>query len=322
MITTLAGGVGAARMLRGVVAAFGPESDSPVALTAVVNVADDEVLHGLSISPDIDTVAYTLAGAIDPVRGWGLANETWTAMESLRRYTTSTGRSDLGWFNLGDQDLGTHLYRTSRLAEGAPLSEVTAEMAAAWSLPVTLIPVTDQRMATRLVTNDAELAFQEYFVREQHSVAVTEVRFAGSDSCLPAPGVLNAISGAHALLIAPSNPIVSIGPLLAVPGIRQAVTARRDITVAVSPIIGGAALKGPASRLLVELGHESSALGVARIYRDIAAIMVIDEVDAALAPQIEDLGMRCVVAPTIMVDRDAAANLARIAIEAVRSSRP
>lgn len=311
-IVVLAGGVGAARMLRGVVAAHDPAS-----VTAIVNVADDEVLHGLHVSPDVDTVLYTLAGANDDERGWGLGGETWQAMESLRRYTAASGRDDLGWFNLGDRDLGTHLYRTSRLHEGAPLSTVTAEMAAAWGLALRVLPVTDDTVATRVDTATGALTFQEYFVREHHEVAVTAVQFAGASEASPADGVLDAIGSASVVVIAPSNPIVSIGPLLAVPGVRDAVAARRDRTVAVSPIIGGKALKGPADRLLAELGHESSALGVARIYRDLAAVMVIDEVDVALAPDIEALGMRCVVAPTVMRDAQVAADLARTVVGAV-----
>jgi len=313
VITTLAGGVGAARMLRALLGAFGDDEH-----TAIVNVADDEVVNGLDVSPDIDTVIYTLAGANDDVRGWGLQGETWQAMESLRRYTASVGRDDLGWFNLGDRDLGTHLYRTSRRREGAPLSTVTAEMATAWGLGVRLLPVSDDRIATRLATAEGELAFQEYFVREQHGVAVTGVRFAGADAGAPAPGVLDAIADAEVLVVAPSNPIVSIGPLLAVPGVRDAVVARRAATVAVSPIVGGRALKGPADRLLVELGHEASALGVARIYRDLAAVLVIDEEDAALAPDVEALGMRCVVTPTIMSQPGVADSLARAVVGAVR----
>ncbi|MFN8050827.1 MAG: 2-phospho-L-lactate transferase [Acidimicrobiales bacterium] len=312
MILTLAGGVGAARMLRGLLAAFPDEQH-----VAVVNTADDEVLHGLAISPDLDTVLYTLAGANDDVRGWGLQGETWQAMESLRRYSTAAGRPDIGWFNLGDRDLGTHLYRTTRLHEGATLTEVTAELVAGWELPVTLLPVTDDPLATHLTTVDGELTFQEYFVRHQHGVAVTGVRFAGAEAARPGPEVPASIAAAETIVLAPSNPIVSIGPLLAVPGVRDAVAARRDHVVAVSPIIGGKALKGPADRLLAELGHESSALGVARIYRELAGAMVIDEEDAALAPEIEALGMRCVVAPTIMRDADTSAALARMALAAV-----
>lgn len=310
-ITVLAGGVGAARMLRGIIAAFDPAST-----TAIINVADDEVINGLSVSPDIDTVLYTLAGANDDVRGWGLEGETWQAMESLRRYTESAGRPDLGWFNLGDRDLGTHMYRTSRLAEGALLSTVTAEMTAAWGLDVRLVPVTDDRIATRLTTADGELAFQEYFVREQHGVSVSGVRFDGAETAVAAPDVLELIDRSDVIVIAPSNPIVSIGPVLAVPGVREALIARRERVVAVSPIIGGKALKGPADRLLVELGHESSAIGVARIYRDLVGAMVVDDEDRALAPAIEDLDMRCVVAPTIMRDPAIAASLAQVVVRA------
>jgi LPPG:FO 2-phospho-L-lactate transferase len=309
----LAGGVGAARLLAGLVQVVDPSG-----ITAVVNVGDDETLHGLRISPDLDTITYTLAGAIDPVRGWGLSDETWQAMESLRRYTGAAGRDDLGWFNLGDRDLGTHLYRTSRLAEGAPLSDVTAEIVAAWNLGVRLVPVSDDPVATRLVSEEAgELAFQEYFVRHQHGVAVREVSFAGAEVARPAPGVLDAIADADVVVVAPSNPIVSIGPLLAVPGVRDAVVDRRDRCVTVSPIVGGKALKGPADRLLDELGHESSALGVARIYRELTSALVVDTVDAELAAAIEAEGVSCVVAPSIMSDPEAAAALARVCLDAV-----
>ena len=307
MIATIAGGVGAARMLRGLMSVV-----DPAELTAVVNVADDDVLHGLSISPDLDTIVYTLAEAIDTERGWGLGGETWEAMSTLRRYAAAAGRPDIGWFNLGDRDLGTHLYRTTRLAEGATLSEATAEITAGWGLDLRIVPVSDDPIATRLMTAGGELAFQEYFVREQHGVAVSGVEFVGASNAAPAPGVLEAIAGADVVVIAPSNPIVAIGPVLAVPGVREAIAGRRDRCVAVSPIIGGRALKGPADRLLVELGHESSVVGVARIYRDLASVLVIDDTDAALAPAVEAEGMRCVVAPTIMVDRDAAAALGRV----------
>ena len=310
-ITTLCGGVGAARMLRALLTEF-PDAEH----VAIVNTADDDVIGGLSISPDIDTVMYTLAGANDDERGWGLAGESWQAMEWLRRYTNSSGRHDLSWFNLGDRDLGTHLYRTSRLAEGAPLSEVTAEMVAAWGLPLLLLPVTDDPIATVLRTDRGDLAFQEYFVREQHAVEVTGVRVEGADSADPAPGVLDAIAAADVVVVAPSNPIVSIGPLLAVPGVRSAVATRRSAVVAVSPIIGGKALKGPADRLLSELGYETSVVGVASIYADLAGTLVIDEIDTPLLHQVEALGLRCVATPTIMSQPGVSASLARAVIEA------
>jgi LPPG:FO 2-phospho-L-lactate transferase len=312
-VTVLAGGVGAARFLRGL-----RDAVETSEITTVVNVADDEVVNGLFVSPDIDTVIYTCAGAIDPERGWGLEGETWRAMEELRRLGAAAGRGDLGWFNLGDRDIGTHMFRTARLAEGATLSDVTHELAAGWDLSMAVLPVTDDRVATRVETRDlGELAFQEYFVRHQHGVVATGVVFVGAESSKPAPGVLDAIATTDAVVIAPSNPIVSIGPVLAVPGVRDAVIASRARCVAISPIVGGKALKGPADRLLVELGHESSVVGVARLYREIASVLVIDEVDADLATAVEAEGMRCVVTPTVMSDPEVAAALARTTLGAV-----
>jgi LPPG:FO 2-phospho-L-lactate transferase len=274
-----------------------------------VNTGDDLVMHGLEISPDLDTVTYTLAGAIDPDRGWGLSGESWQAMDSLRRYGGDA------WFGLGDRDLGTHLYRTARRHAGATLSEVTAEIAAAWGLDLRLLPVTDDVLRTRVtVEADGEISFQEYFVHRQHRVAVSAVRFEGAETVVPAPGVLDAVAGAERVVIAPSNPIVSIGPLFAVAGVRDAVVARRDDVVAVSPIVAGAALKGPADRLMVELGHEGSVVGVARLYAEVAGTLVIDEADADLADAVEAEGVRCVVAPTIMSSPERSAALARVVL--------
>lgn len=306
MIVTLCGGVGAARMLGGLVQVVPPSE-----LVAIVNTGDDLDLHGLHISPDLDTVTYTLAGAINPDTGWGLAGETWHAMEALDRYG---GQS---WFRLGDRDLATHLYRTQRLREGATLTEVTAEIAAAWGLELTVLPVTDDRLRTRVtVAGEGEIGFQEYFVGRRHAVPVESVRFDGVDVARPGPAVLDHLRAADVVVVAPSNPIVSIGPLLAVPGVREAVTARSRPTVAVSPIVGGAALKGPADRLLRELGHESSVVGVARLYAELVDVLVIDEVDAALAEAVEAEGVRCVVAPTIMSGPGEAAALAKVVLEA------
>ena len=310
MIVALAGGVGAARMLRGVVAAVDPGS-----VVAVVNTGDDVVLHGLHVSPDLDTVTYTLAGAINHETGWGLVGETWATMDALERYG-----AEHTWFRLGDRDLATHLYRTHRLHEGAPLSTVTAEIATAWNLRLRLLPMTDDRVETRIdVIDEGEIGFQEYFVGRRHSVPVRGVRYAGADEARPAPGVLAALETADTVLICPSNPILSIAPLLAVPGVRVAVEKRRADTVAVSPIVGGAAIKGPADRLLVELGHESSVVGVARLYAQLAAALVIDETDADLAGAVEAEGMRCVVAPTVMHGPAEAEALARVCLRAVAS---
>ena len=299
-VVTLAGGVGAAKLLTGLIRAHPPGDQ-----LAVVNTADDTVLHGLHVSPDLDTVVYTLAGAVNPDTGWGLAGETWEAMDALDRYGGIT------WFRLGDRDLATHLYRTHRLGQGADLATVTAEIASAWGLELTVLPVTNDRIETRVTTVDeGEIDFQDYFVRRRHDVAVSAVRVAGSKRAQPAPGLIDALRAARLIVIAPSNPIVSIGPVLEVPDVRQAVAARRDAVVAVSPIVGGAALKGPADRLMRELGHECSVVGVARLYRDVAATLVIDEADAHLANDVEAVGVSCVVAPTIMDSIESATALA------------
>ena len=300
--------MGAARFLRGLVDAVDPQR-----VVAVVNTGDDAVLHGLHVSPDLDTVTYTLAGAISTERGWGLEGETWTAMEALARYP-----SRLAWFGLGDRDLATHLFRTQRLGDGATLSAVTAEIAAAWGVEIIILPMTDDRVETLMdVEGEGEIGFQDYFVRLRHSVAVRGVRFRGADVAKAAPGVLDAVAAADVVVICPSNPVVSVGPVLAVPGVHDAVMARRERVVAVSPIVAGAALKGPADRLLAELGHEVSVVGVARLYAQIAATLVIDLADGALAPAIEAEGMRCVVTPTVMRGPPEAAALARAVIGAV-----
>lgn len=279
-------------------------------VTAVVNVGDDVELHGLHISPDLDTITYTVAGAIDPERGWGLEGETWHAMEALARYPGART-----WFNLGDRDLATHLYRTDRLRAGATLSTVSQEIADAWGLGLRLLPVTDDRLQTRVtVAGAGEIGFQEYFVERRHDVAVTAVRFDGARDARPAPGVLDAIRDADRLVVAPSNPIVSIDPVLAVPGVRDAVMARRDHAVAVSPIIAGAALKGPADRLLRELGHEASVIGVARLYAPLVGTLVIDEADTEHVAAVEAEGLRCVVARTIMRGPDEARALAEVVL--------
>ncbi|MDQ2726163.1 MAG: 2-phospho-L-lactate transferase, partial [Actinomycetota bacterium] len=293
MILALAGGVGAARMLRGLMAVAGDE-----AITAVVNTGDDAVLHGLHISPDLDTVTYTLAGAVNPGTGWGLAGETWQALTELRAY--DAGR--LAWFGLGDRDLGTHLYRTARLGEGASLSDVTAEIASRWQLPIRLLPMSDDPVATRVVVaaTGEEIGFQEYFVGRRHDVEVSGIRFEGIDHAEPGPDVLAAVESAERLVICPSNPVLSIGPVLATPGIGEAVAGRRSDVVAVSPIIAGRALKGPADRILAELGHEPTVVGVARMWAPFASVLVVDTADADLAEAVEAEGMTCTVTPTIM----------------------
>jgi LPPG:FO 2-phospho-L-lactate transferase len=280
-------------------------------VTAVVNTGDDTVLHGLHISPDLDTVTYTLGGLNDDERGWGLAGETWRVMESLERLGGET------WLRLGDQDLATHLYRTQRLASGVALSEVTAEITDALGVKARLLPMSDDPVRTLLrLAGGPEISFQDYFVRRRHDVAVEAVRFDGARESVPAPGVLEALERADELIICPSNPVVSIAPILAVPGVLEALSARRDDVVAISPIVAGAALKGPADRLLAELGHGSSVVAVARLYAQVAATLVIDEADADRASEVEATGARCVVTPTIMHTPGHAAALARVVLGA------
>ena len=319
MICVLAGGVGAARFLRGLVQVV-PAHD----ITAIVNTGDDTVLHGLSISPDLDTVTYTLANAIDPVRGWGLENESWTAMSALARFVDVRPQDSSAaptWFNLGDKDLATHFYRTARLQEGATLAQVTSEISQSFGVDVQLVPMSNDRVSTFVtLANDCaagpkgtEITFQEYFVKHQHSVAVSAVRFAGASSA-SALG-LDTLSSAKTVVIAPSNPLVSIAPLRALPGVDAALIKRRESVVAISPIIAGAALKGPADRLMTELGHESSVVGVAKLYAPICGTLIIDTADAHLASKVEAEGMRCVVVDTVMSTPEKSQHLARTTIE-------
>lgn len=319
MICVLAGGVGAARFLRGLVQVM-PAVD----ITAIVNTGDDTILHGLNISPDLDTVTYTLANAIDPVRGWGLENESWTAMGALARFVDARPQGSSAaptWFNLGDRDLATHFYRTARLAEGATLAQVTSEICKSFGVDVHLVPMTNDRVSTVVTlaqdcaagSAGTEITFQEYFVKHQHSVAVRNVHFAGA-STASALG-LDALSNAQKIVIAPSNPLVSIAPLRALQGVDAVLSNRRDSVVAISPIIAGAALKGPADRLMTELGHESSVVGVAKLYAPICGTLVIDLADAHLAQQVEAQGMRCVVVDTVMSTSTKSQNLARVTLE-------
>lgn len=319
MIVVLAGGVGAARFLRGLIRVV-----DPTRITVVVNTGDDTVMHGLHISPDLDTVTYTLAEAIDPERGWGLRDESWRVMESLRRYETvrPDGSEAAGtWFNLGDRDLATHLYRTARLREGATLSAVTAEITAAWGLPVRVLPMCDEPVATMvdvmMHATAVTVPFQDYFVRQRHSVPVSGVTFIGSERATPT--FLDLLDRAEAVIVAPSNPIVSLGPIRALPGVDDALRRNRRRTVAISPIVAGAALKGPADRMLRELGHEATVVGVARLYAEIASTLVIDESDSALLGAVTDVGMDCLATPTIMSDVETATRLAATVLDAVRT---
>ena len=314
MITVIAGGVGAARMLRALLHVVDASE-----VTAIVNVGDDLVLHGLHISPDLDTVTYTLADAINPDTGWGLVNESWQSRTMLEQY------GGVSWFGLGDRDLGTHLYRTQRLHEGADLATVTAEIITAWNLGLTVLPATCDSLRTMvtLAADDAagsntpilaagtEISFQEYFVQRHHSVPISNVRFEGAEDSEPAPRVLDAIESADLIVIAPSNPLVSIAPVLAVPGIRDALVRRRKNVIAVSPIIAGAALKGPADRMLAELGHDASVLGVAALYNEFVSTLIIDTADDSLKSAVESFGLNCIVTETIMSKPGVSESLAR-----------
>jgi LPPG:FO 2-phospho-L-lactate transferase len=299
-VAVVCGGVGAARFLRALATAW--PADRTI---GVVNTGDDTVLHGLSISPDLDTITYTLGGAIDPERGWGLGDETWRAMAALARFVAVRPQGSAAaptWFNLGDQDLATHFYRTARLAEGARLTAVTDEIRRAFGVAQRLIPMSDTRVSTMVTLPEEgiEVSFQEYFVQRHHGVPVSAVRFAGADTAPLTDEAADALAHSTAVVIAPSNPIVSIGPIRALAGVDALLASRRDTVVAISPIVGGAALKGPADRLLTELGHDASVVGVARLYAPIAGTLVIDPVDAHLADAVQAAGMRPLVTPSVM----------------------
>jgi LPPG:FO 2-phospho-L-lactate transferase len=316
-VTALAGGVGAGKFLRGLVRVVPPED-----VTVVVNTADDLRVHGLHVSPDLDSVTYWLAGVADRDRGWGRAGETFRATEELRRLGAPGA-----WFALGDLDLATHLLRTELLAQGLPLSVATARVARAFGVRARVLPVTDDPLATRLEVADEEggrldLHFQEYWVQRGARDEVKAVRYEGVEAARPAPGVLEAIAGADALLLCPSNPVASVGPALAVPGVREAVAARRDRTAGVSPIVAGAPLRGMADRLLPAVGVEVSAAGVAGHYRELVSGWVMDRADAALAPRVEALGLRVVVTDTVMRDDGDAERVARAALEAALGGPP
>ena len=306
-IVVLAGGVGAARFLEGLVQVALPQT-----VTVVVNVGDDFELAGLSISPDLDTVTYTLAGRVNPETGWGLRDDTFTTLNALAALGGPT------WFRLGDRDLATHLYRTQRLRAGAPLSVISGEIARALGVTCRILPATDGRLRTTVQTDAGALAFQDYFVRRRQQDDVRGIRFEGADGCVAAPGVSDAIRGARAVIVAPSNPFVSIGPILAVPGLRDCLLTSRAPVAAVTPIIGGAAVKGPAAAMLGSLGHDVSALGVARLYQDLVDVFVLDQADAAAAPALErETGMRSAVTQTLMTDAAAKQALAAAVLEAL-----
>ena len=289
MIVALAGGVGGAKLAQGLARAL-----PPAELTVIVNTADDFDLYGLRICPDLDTVLYTLAGLADPVQGWGIAADTFRTLEAITTY----GRAP--WFRLGDTDFATHILRTERLRQGETLTAVMAELAAALGVPTPVLPMSDDPVATLLDTPAGRLGFQDYFVARRQEDDVLGVVFAGVDDARLPDGVRSTLATAAVIVICPSNPIVSVGPILAVPGMRAAMTSASAPIVAVSPIVGGRALKGPADRMLATMGHDVSATGVARLYAGLIDGLVIDEADRHLKPAIVEMGIRVLVTPTVM----------------------
>lgn len=296
----LAGGVGAARFLRGLC----PQVD-PRRLTIIVNTGDDETFFGLHVSPDLDTVTYTLAGRVHPQQGWGLRGDTFAALEVLGEYY------DHVWFRLGDRDLATHIYRTEALGRGDSLSQVTEHIRTRLGVAETILPMTDSQVRTFVRTAEGTLAFQDYLVRRRGRGLVKKIILRGAEKARPAAGVLAALRSAAAIILPPSNPLVSIGPIVALRGVRKALQSARARIAAVSPIVGGLPVKGPLHRMLKGLGHEVSPVGVARLYRDFVSVFVLDERDAVYAPRIAELGMRPVITNTMMTSPARSRALAR-----------
>lgn len=305
MIVVLCGGIGGSRFLQSLASVV-----DPARITAIVNTADDELFHGLHVSPDPDIVTYTLAGVVDQERGWGFQGETFRWLDHMRRFGHDT------WFQIGDRDLATHLHRTRLLREGHSLSEITAGIARAFGVATRILPMSDDRVRTIVETDAGTMSFQQFLVERHARDAVRSVRYDGAPEAAPAPGVLDAIAQAEAVFIAPSNPIASISPILSVPGIRTAIDASACQTIAVSPIIGGQSLQPPAAEMMQGLGHEVSTVGVARLYAGLADALVIDNTDAALQRDIEATGLTCIVGSTIMRDADSRRMLALVALDA------
>jgi LPPG:FO 2-phospho-L-lactate transferase len=303
-VVLLAGGTGGTKLAHGFTQVV-PATD----LTVIANVADDLELHGLHVSPDLDALLYTLSGLIDADRGWGLRGDTYTALEAFGRLGAPT------WFRIGDGDLATHVERTRRLRSGETLTEATAALASALGISVRILPASDDRLRTLVETDDGVIDFQTYFVARRQKPQVRGLHFEGVDLARPTPAVLEAIREAELIVIGPSNPLVSIGPILAIAGVREALREAHAPRVAVSPIVAGRALKGPADRMLTSMGHESSALGVARLYRGIVDSYVLDEADSDLAPAVAELGFAVQALPTVMRTDGERAALAQALVE-------
>jgi LPPG:FO 2-phospho-L-lactate transferase len=307
MITALAGGVGAARFLQGLVKLV-PEEN----LTIIVNTGDDIKLYGLHISPDIDIVMYTLSGIVDEEKGWGIKEDTFYCLETLQRYGYET------WFKLGDRDLATHIHRTYLLRRGYKLSEATARLSQALGLKVRILPMTNEKFATFIVTDKGKTHFQEYLVKRGAQDKVINVEFEGADTASPAPGVVDSILDSEAVVICPSNPIVSIGTILSVRGVRKALHKTKANVIAISPIVGGAPIKGPADKLMSGLGLEVSAYGVAAYYKDFLDVFVMDSIDSAHKTRIEAMRLKVVVTNTIMKTLQDKVELAKVVLNMAR----
>ncbi len=303
-VTALAGGVGAARFLRGLVRVINPAN-----LCVIVNTGDDEEFFGLSVSPDLDTITYTLADVVDQSKGWGLPDESFRCLESLRRYYPDT------WFGLGDTDLATHLFRTQQLRQGKTLSEVTASIADAWGIQATVLPMSSDPVRTVVHTEAGALPFQEYFVKGRGEGNVEKVELRGIESATAAPGVCDAIQSAQLVILPPSNPIVSIGPIIGLPGVREALQETSAPIVGISPLVAGKPIKGPADRMLSGLGIEASAAGVASMYADFLDSFVIDTQDASQQARLEAQGLTVQVTDTVMTDMNKSVALARTVVE-------
>jgi len=303
-ITALAGGVGASKLLLGLYEALAPSM-----LTIIVNTGDDIELHGLRISPDLDIVTYTLAGIVDSAKGWGIRGETFHALKRLAAY----GRPN--WFNLGDRDLGTHIHRTALLAEGQTLAQAAESIRVALGVKARILPMSNDPVPTIIESDEGSLHFQEYLVKRGAEPVVKGIRFEGVEGARPAPGVLEAIREASRIIICPSNPLISIAPILAVPGVREQLRFRKTEVFAVCPLVGGKSLKGPSDKMLAQLGHEATALGVAKLYADFTATFVIDPADKTQAAAIGGLGMKVAILPTVMKTRAQKHRLARALLE-------
>ena len=306
-VTTLAGGVGAAKFIRGLVQRIEPRR-----LIVVVNTGDDELFYGLHVSPDLDTVSYTLAGVVNRANGWGRAGESFRALEALGQFYGKP------WFKLGDRDLATHLYRTERLRDGASLTQVTAEIAQRLGVKSRVLPMSDDRVHTHVkLKGKPPMPFQEYFVKRRAQGAVEAVELRGVENAQPAEGVIAAITAATAVILAPSNPFVSLGPILQLRGVREALKSVRRRVAAISPIVGGKSVKGPAGAMMRGLGHEVSPLGIARLYQDFTGVFVLDQLDSRYVESIQELGLQAIAADTIMTTPAKAAALADMVLGAI-----